>query len=357
MIVLRPAESSDYDGVVACLQRNGMPAWTPGQWRALWEEHPSRHDFVGVPRGFVLDADSSIVGTISSLWAKYRFRGRDLRAVVAGRAAVDAEHRANSIRLFGEQLQHAGADLYLNGSASVTTSKVMDAMKVPRVPQAGNDVALLWPARAMVVARVGLSRRRVPLARLFARPVASLLEAASAIRLHSFAKPRGVDEVSRFDSDFDAFWQSMQERTSQLIAVRDRTTLTWRYGPQVAAGEAHVMVARKAGLLVGYAVLVRRPRPSLGVTAYVIHDLQCLNDEGETMMALLSAAWRRTRRDGLDLLEWSGFSGIRRLRAERVAVLPYQLDVWQAYYFTKDPVLRRELAVTDAWSFSSYDSD
>jgi hypothetical protein len=43
--------------------------------------------------------------------------------------------------------------------------------------------------------------------------------------------------------------------------------------------------------------------------------------------------------------------------AERAALLRYRLDVWQAFYYTRDPSLKAALAAPENWDFSPYDSD
>jgi hypothetical protein len=334
-----------------------MSAGSREHWLAIWDEYPHRAEFEGIPRGFVIEADGSIVGSISSVWAKYSLAGRELRATLAGNAAVDPSHRASSIRLFGEQLLQPNVDLYLNGSASEATSKVMETLKVRRVPQPSNDVCLLWGSGTRF-ARAGLERKGVPLARVAAWPVGLALGMGSSFKIRrAGGTPYPVIETDAFSEEFDDLWRIVRGRATQLIGFRDSATLHWRYSREIAAGNATILTVRRDAKLAGYVTLVRRPRPALGVTGYCIHDFQCVDDDPELVSSLLAAAWRQTRKASIDLLEWSGFAGQKRAIAERSCLLTFSLDVWQAFYYTKDRGLKAELDSPARWEFSSYDSD
>jgi hypothetical protein len=64
------------------------------------------------------------------------------------------------------------------------------------------------------------------------------------------------------------------------------------------------------------------------------------------MTCLLRAAPQCTRAASFDILEWNGFSGAKRTIAERSSMLKCKLNVWQAFYYTRDP-LARDLAMPE----------
>jgi hypothetical protein len=328
------------------------------EWRQLWDSHPYRAEFQDVPRGFVLEDQGNIVGSISNLWAKYWLGGRILRVAISGDAAVDPAYRSGSFKLMGETVRQPGVDLYLNGSPSEIASKIKDTLKVRRVPQRDYDVSLLWATRGFHVARAGLIRRGIPLAPVMAWPAGAAIRLASSMRaLRARGPAYPVTVEHEFSEEFDALWLQIRDRSHALIGFRDRAMLQWRYGDLLARGGAHLLCVRHDGRLAGYAVLVRRDRPALEVTQYTIHDIQCIADDPGLTAALLRSALRKTRAAGLDLLEWIGHTGPKRALAEHCSALRYRLDVWQAYYYTRDPVLKQELAVPDRWAFGPYDSD
>lgn len=335
-----------------------MPGLSRERWLSIWEDYPYRKEFEDIPRGFVLEADGSIVGSISSVWAKYALGDRELRVVIAGNAAVDAAHRSASIRLFGQQLLQPGIDLYINGSASETASKLMETLKLSRVPQPRNDICLLWPTRGSSVARAGLERRGVPLAGALAWPVGAGLHFYTRLKLHFPAHELyPVQSTDSFSGEFDLFWQVLRSGATQLIGFRDSATLRWRYSRLVSAGGATILTVRRTGEFAGYAVVVRGQHPSMRIAACSIHDLQCVDSDPALVTSLLAASWRYARDLSVDLLEWSGFSGSKRAIAEKAAALTYRLDVWQAFYYARDRGLRKELEAENRWEFSSYDSD
>lgn len=357
-MILRPVASSDYEGVAACLRRNGMAVRSEPDWRRLWDEHPYAAEFEDVPRGLVLEADGRIVGTISILWAKYWLRGRSLRVAISGNAAVDLEHRGGSIRLMGEAVRQPGVDLYINGSPSDVAAKLMDSMKVRRVPQPNYDVSLLWTPSGRRLARAGLVRRGLPFSGALSWPLGLAFALLSSWKMRR--APRGdghVQQESAFSSEFEDLWDVLRDETDRLIAFRDEAMLRWRYEELIHRGDARLLTARLSGRLAGYAILKRVIRPALGIEQYTIHDIQCVRDNAEVSGALLRAALHWARRDGMDLLEWVGHSGTKRTVAEGCAALRYQMDVWQAYYHTRDPELKTILAASERWSFGPYDSD
>ena len=356
--VIRPAEIADYEGIARCLDRNGMVCPSRERWLATWDAYPHAEDFRGVPRGFVIESEGDIVGSITSVWMNYCLGGRELRAIYAGNAAVDIAHRGSSIRLFVKHLLQSGVDLYLNGSASAATSKVMDALRVPRVPQAGNDVVLLWPARGTKLASAGLERRGVPAARLLAWPVGLGLGIASRARLRRLGAARlPTTRVGAFTEEFDDLWRRLRSGSTRLLGYRDAATLEWRYGSRLRDKTATVIVVHRDGVLSGYVILVRAARPRLGLANAAIQDLQCVDEDPELIASLMTAALRAARADGLDALEFAGFAGQKREAVERAALLRHHLDVWQAYYFCNDQKLGEELSASRLWDFSGYDSD
>jgi hypothetical protein len=356
--VIRPAEIADYDGIARCLDRNGMVCAPRERWLATWDAYPHAEDFPGVPRGFVIESDGGIVGTITSVWANYCLGGRELRAILAGNAAVDVAHRGSSMRLFVTHLLRSGVDLYLNGSAAAATSKVMDALRVPRVPQADNDVVLLWPARGNKLASAGLQRRGVPAARLLAWPVGLGLGIVSRARLRRLGAARlPTTRIRAFTEEFDDLWRRLRSGSTRLLGYRDAATLEWRYGSRVRDKTATVIGVHRDGVLSGYAILVRAARPRLGLTNAAIQDLQCVDEDPDLLASLMTAALRAARTDGLDALEFPGFAGPKREAAERASLLRHHLDVWQAYYFCNDQKLGDELNASRLWDFSAYDSD
>ena len=357
-LVCRPVETSDYAGVMACLERHNMPTASRERWLAIWDEYPHRDDFKDIPRGFVLDANGVIVGSITSVWAKYWLSGNQLRATIAGNAAVDHAYRAGSVQLFGQQLLQPGVDLYLNGSASANTSKIMDTLKVLRVPQPDNDLGFLWATRGSRVAHAGLKRRGVPMARALSWLVGSGLRLASRLKLRQAGGANyPVAIEGGFTDAFDELWRTIRDRSTTLVGFRDRGTLHWRYARAIAAGNAVLLTVKRDGLLAAYAVLMRTPHPALGIVANSVHDFQCVDEDPGLVGSLLHAAWKETRARSLDLLEWFGFSGSKRAIAERASLLRYRLDVWQAFYFTRNRSLKQELSVPERWDFGPYDSD
>lgn len=356
--VLRPVRAEDFDGIIECLRRNGMYLWTRSEWDGLHSAHPYASEFADVPRGLVLEADGVIVGSATNLWAKYWFTGRTLRAVVTGNTAVDSAYRGASFKLLGEQVRLRGADLYLNGSPSAVASKIMDTLKVRRVPLADYDVSYLWVLNGRNVALAALRRRGVPLAGVLSPVVGLGLRALSGFR--SWRLKRGSFEVRQataFGPEFDDFWVRLRDGSRRLLAFRDRAMLIHRYGGALAAGRGVLLTIARNGELYGYAMLLYKERPQLGVTQFIVHDLQVAEDNESAVAALLSAALEVAAKKPVDLLEWVGRSEFMRAIARQASGVRFRLPVWQAFYSTRDPDLKKALELPENWDFGPFDSD
>jgi hypothetical protein len=196
------------------------------------------------------------------------------------------------------------------------------------------------------------------MARALSWPVGSGLRLASRLKLRqAWGANYPVAVAGGFTEAFDDLWHTIRDRSTTLVGFRDRGTLHWRYARDIAAGNAVLLTVKRDGLLAAYAVLMRTPRPALGIVDNAVHDLQCVDEDPGLVGSLLRAAWKETRARSLDMLEWFGFSGSKRAIAERASLLRYRLDVWQAFYFTRNRALKQELSVPERWDFGPYDSD
>ena len=109
-----------------------------------------------------------------------------------------------------------------------------------------------------------------------------------------------VRKAHGFDARFDRFW-AQAYKTFDMIAVRDRRQLEWRYAKKPGAGYT-VLTLERGGDLLGYSVLAVRES---SVRVGVIADLLTLPEEG-IAEHLLASALEHFLDEGLDVAEcWS----------------------------------------------------
>ena len=355
---LRTAALDDGDAIRQLQERNGLGSLDPLAWRRQWEEYPYAAEFRDIPMGWVLVAGSGrVVGSLGNIHMLYDLGGNRIRGAIATAWAVDAPHRGHSLQLMMAFLKQKGVGLCLNGSASPTASRVLRGMKMSRIPIPGYEVPCFWAARPSGFARAALARRSVPAAAILSWPAGMLLSARDVLLRSGRGRIlSAMHRTGEFDHRFDTFWQNLSGGPRRLRAVRTSAVLDWRFGAALRDGQAAVVTATRDGALNGYAVLVRRQSPELGMQLYDVADLQALRDEASTIRDLLLGAIGAAREDGMDAVKFLTGTPVKRAPATELRPYCYRLKFWQLYYRAGTPELGSALSNADAWDFSPFDT-
>lgn len=354
---IRTARFADGEGIRRLHERNGLGTFDTRLWRSNWEAFPFARDFRDLPIGWVLEADGgAIAGWIGNIHMLYELDGRPVRAAIASTWAVDAAYRGKALRLATTFFSQRGPDLWLNGSASPTASRVLSGLRIPRIPLPSYNVPCFWAANPTGFAAAILRRKRVPAPRMLARPAGLALLISDIATGSGRGKPvSALHQVPTFDDRFDALWQRIAAGPPRLRAVRSRAMLDWRFGGDVAAGRAAILTAGSGHDLLGYIVLVRRGGSELGMSLYDVGDLQAAGDDPAVYRDLLLGAVRLARERGADAVKLLTGTPAKRAPAEALRPHTYQLPFWQLYY-KASPALDTALASADAWDFSPFDT-
>jgi hypothetical protein len=352
---LRELRIDDYDGTAAVLVRNGLRRPTREQWAYLWNANPHRDRLAGIAAGWVLEDDAGIVGTFRNIPFLYEWNERPIRVVVASAWAVDPAHRHQSLRLAIEYFKQPNADILLNTTAVEETSgKAFLKFRAERVPQPSYTTRFLWITGYIGFAANLLHERRVPAAAILQYAAASGVKMADVVRGGFPRRYRDrVVTVDAFDARFDRFWSALRQRRNRLRAVRDAATLAWRFALE---REPPTIVALLGGdSLAGYAVLVHRNQREL--RRFEVADLQTLDDDCESVAALMNGALQEAARQGVHLVAMSGHSAAKREALRALTPHVKATPGWPLYYKAVDSALEEPLRSPDAWDLSLYDGD
>jgi hypothetical protein len=353
----RPATLKDFEGIAAVCGRNGMPIHSREGWERLWTEYPFRTEFEDIPIGWVLeDPAGEIVGSISNVYFMYLWRGERLRAAAAGNWAVDLEHRSASLHLGAQFYQQKNVDLLINGSTSQVASQLMPLYKARRVPSPGYDQSLLWILSPRKVAASALARKKIPGAAMLRLPAGAALWAQDVWR-QSGRRSRRPDALAtwKFDERFEDFWIRRREGAMQLLAVRTRTLLSWRFGPRLERRQAVIVTLEGGSSMAGYLILNRRDRA--GLKNYQVADLQVLTENPDHVQELLLGGLAQARAEGVDVVEMQGFNEFKRTAALALNPHRYDYPFWQTFFKPVRPDLEHPLAQASNWDASPFDSD
>lgn len=358
LVRLRTAALADAEAIGQLHRRNHLGDLDAVAWRSLWDAYPFAAEFRDVPIGWVLETESGrVVGYLGNVHMLYDLGGQAVKGAVTTAWAVDADHRNMSLRLMTTFLRQKGVDLCLIGSASPTTAQVLTALGIPRIPIPGYDVPCFWTARPRGFAKAILRKRAIPGANVLARPLGMLLNARDVVLRSGRGRTSStVRRLGGFDDRFETFWQSLRADPPRLRAVRTRAVLEWKFGAQLRCGNATIVAASRDGTLSGYAVLVRRQSPDLGMDLYDVADLQAIRDDPATITDLLLGAIGIAREDGVDAVKLLTGSPAKRAPVDRLRPYTYRLGLWQLYYRAAPPELKATLSAADAWDFSHFDT-
>lgn len=353
---IRPAVFADAEAINLVHQRNGMERFDTAAWRFCWEAYPFAQEFADVPIGWVLETENgAVVGTIANVHMLYEMDGRQFKAAIAASWAVDATYRSQALRLNAMFFKQAGIDLWLNGSASPTTSQILTALRVPRIPIPKYNIPCFWAANHAGFATAALRRRGVP-AIIPAFPVAMVLLARDILRCSGRGTlSNTVRPLDTFDDRFDLLWQTVRSGPSRLRAVRTRAVLEWKFCHALDLGRAKILTAESVGKLVGYIILVRRQGSPLGMELYDVADMQATGDNPVVFKDLLLGAVQFARKEGMDAVKFTTGTPAKRAPAEALCPYTYQLPFWQLYYKASPP-LNAALGSAETWDFSLFDT-
>ena len=354
---IRPLHFSDGPAIASLSEQNGMGRLDLQAWQSVWEAYPLAADFREIPIGWVLEnAEGRVLGYLGNMHQMYEYHGVFLKAASSGSWMVDAAHRGTALPLVIAFYKQKGIDLYLNGSANQLTIKVMAAFKIPRIPLPDYNTPCFWALRPRAFALAVMRRKSIP--------GASVLSwmAGSAIGIWDLSRQSGrgkqsvaVNQCETFGLGFDDIWPRLSSATPRLRAVRNAAILQWKFGVDLRAGNAIILVAGPINQPSGYAVLIRRDPSELGMEMFDIADIQAVGDDPEVFKSLILAGIEAAHERGADALKLSTGTPAKRRPAEALRPYSYQLPYWQLYYKAA-PSVTVDLSQSDSWDFSRFDT-
>jgi hypothetical protein len=360
-VFAREARFSDYDAIASLMQRYGMEVYTREDWEGLWRGNPvyERRAW-DWSIGWVLETgDGRVVGFSGNIPAACWFGGRELTAAVTTAWVVDSEHRSHSMLLASKYFAQKNVDLLLNTTAIHVAGQIFRAFHAKPIPVEGLETALFWVLDYRGFAGSVLARKSVPLAGIASYPVGVALAMVAKIKngVAGGSSLPSVNSVDRFDQRFDEFWQQLKERQDVLLSVRDSETLSWHFGRSMKSNGLWLYTHEIEGRLTSYAIFQRQDKADVGLTRMRLVDFQSLDADPLILDAMIAAALRRAKADGIQMLEVLGFSGAVRRRLEQLAPFRRQLPSQLFYYKAVGKELKAQFANPRAWEPSSYDGD
>jgi len=361
MAHLREVNYEDLEAVATLSQAQGWNRPSLQGWQHLWRDNPALEGRK-VSRGWVLEAGGSVVGFVANVAQLYRHGDRILFAAAASGLLVAPAFRGSSLQLMVAFTTQPGVDLLLNTTAAPHVSKIMEFLKLTRIPQPDYDRSLYWVLRPVQFAAAGLRKKGFSaISRPASVGLGPLLWMEGRLRGRGSASRSRDLELRTLDAvtigaEFDSLWERRVAERTGLLAVRDARTLRWHFAARSPTPPL-LIGAYRGTMLKGYLAVVRRDSPHLGLARALVADIFVERDDPLIVRALVSHAMVEARRGGAAMLEIVGFPA--RIREALWAYRPFELvnESWPFLYRASDPVLHRELGAERAWFASSFDGD
>lgn len=358
---LREMSLGDFEGLARVWANAGFHQMDRSDFIHMFGANPIRARLpraASAPIGWVLEAEGRIVGTFGNLLSEYEFGGRRLLAASTHAVAVDTAFRSRSLglisRFFGQDV-----DLLLATTANAAVSPLYRGLKASWVPHPCYDSVWFWITAHRGFSRAAIAKRGPgwrPIRRLAALPAAALW-ISDCLRTAARRTSNRTRVVDSFDERFDGLWDRLRTPSARLVAVRDRQTLEWHFAPARRRGDLRVVVLEDCGHLLGYAAMIRRDAPEIGLTRYCLADLQIREGDAGACRELIHQCLELARQEGIHCVEWFGFrEDKRRAAAElgpRTRVAPCNPFLFKA----KQLALAEALAAESCWDPCPYDGD
>lgn len=273
------------------------------------------------PFGWVLEtAEDRIVGFLGLVPMRYWIGDAERLSASGCSWAVEAEHRAHSLRLYREYMKWADGRFLVDVSASAIAAQVHRTtkmgMKPIPIPDFCRRYVWILKIRPVAAACTRLISRRLGNAALCrfidCMPVRAciypflLLRFARKTALPGNSHGLTVEPVRRFQDEFDALWKTIRSQY-RITLVRTSDFLNWRLiDMPESLPRAFALACRENGVLKGYAVVHVRPAENVS-GRFVLSDIFYDRRRKDVLTALLHHAYLLARSRDAAVFEISSF--------------------------------------------------
>lgn len=356
---------SDFKAVSELKERSGLSVDSLANWHRLWQDNAALC-FAKLPlsMGWVLEADSRIVGYLGSIPLLYHFGDKPLLAATASGFAVEPRYRAFSIGLVASFYRQKNIDLFLNTSAIESVGKLALGFGADALPQKDYDRVLFWvlDARKFVEAvalKFGVNGTM--------RTVGGML-GSFALGVDRFVRRRRPNPIgselkttevflSEIGNVFEDFWLRKLAEKPRLLADRGSAGLRWHFTVPEGRRQTNVFCCKSQDRLVGYAIVRGETDPKTGLRRCLLADMLVERDDPDTVRSLIVAVYDFARQSGCQTLEILGYP--KNLRQVVLQWNPYsrKFPACPFYFKAKDRALHEMLKAEDSWYACPFDGD
>ena len=358
--ILREVRINDYDKVKSLFHRIGMPSESLEAWKAYRKSPALKKAGKDFSFGWVLEAESNIVGYLANIPMMYSYQGSEVFVAVARAYAVAPEYRSHGLKLALKYFKQPEVAALLNTTANEYSAVLFRYFKAKPVPQAQYNEVLFLVFNSWRFLRAVFLKCRFPgaialgaallLAPLF--KVITILKQKNAYscRQDLLLKRICIDDLGE---EFDKLWVKKKE---QEVFYTDRSVAMLQWRVNIAPSHYHMYGAYLKGLFLGYFLLKIEHVEHLKLKRCLIIDIFGDFKNDENLVVLISSLVREVKDMSVDTLEIIGFPQAIREAAKRFLPFKRTITTWPYFKFmTQD--LNAVCQNSDFWYVSLMDGD
>ena len=358
--VLREVQIKDYDKVKSLLKRLGMPSESLEAWKVYRKSPALKKTGRRFHFGWVLEAESNIVGYWANIPMLYSYQGSELFVAAARSLAVAPEYRGHSLKLARKFFRQQEVDALLMTTANESSAAVFKYFKSKPLPQTQYNEVLFLVFNSWRFLRAFFLKCRLPgvialgaglLLAPFLKVITILTQKnAYSCRQDLLLKKISVDVLGE---EFDKLWVKKKE---QEVFYTDRSVAMLQWRVNIAPSNYHMYGAYLKGLFLGYILLKIEHVEHLNLKRCIIIDIFGDFGDDKNLVVLISELIREVKDLSVDTLEILGFpQDIRRI-VKRLLPFKRIIPNWPYFKFMIQD-LKTVCQNSDFWYVSLMDGD
>ncbi len=358
--VLREARINDHEKVNSLFHQIGMPSESIEAWKAYRKSPALKKAGKNIPFGWVLEAESNIVGYLANIPMLYSYQGSEVFVAAARAFAVAPEYKGHGFKLALKYFKQQEVDALLLATANEPAAAVFKHLEAKPVPQAHYNEVLFLVFNSWRFLRAVFLKCRFPgaialgaallLAPLFKVITTLKQKNAYSCRQDLLLKKISVDVLGE---EFDKLWVKKKE---QEVFYTDRSVAMLQWRVNIAPSNYHMYGAYLKGLFLGYILLKIEHVEHLNLKRCLIIDIFGDFGNDENLVVLISELVREVKDLSVDTLEIIGFPQAIRKIVKRHLPFKRTITTWPYFKFMTQE-LKTVCQNSDFWYVSLMDGD
>jgi len=358
--ILREVQINDYEKVKLLFHQIGMPSESIEAWKAYRKSPALKKAGRSFPFGWVLEAESNIVGYLANIPMMYSYQGSEVFVAAARAYVVAPEYKSHGLKLTLKFFKQPEVSALLNTTANEYSAAVFKYFNAKPVPQAHYNEALFLVFNSWQFLRAVFLKCKFPGAiasgaALLLSPLFKIITLLKQMNTYSSRQDLLLKRVCIDDlgDEFDKLWVKKKE---QEVFYTDRSVAMLQWRVNIAPSHYHMYGAYLKDKFLGYILLKIEHVEHLKLKRCLIIDIFGDFENEEDLVALVSELSKDVKDLQVDTLEIIGFPQAIRKIVKRLLPFKRIIPNWPYFKFmTQD--LKTVCQNSDFWYVSLIDGD